>query len=114
MNFQLIIVALLIVILIIMLTMIGLALKNGGTSSERIIPTCPDYWTLDASGLCVNSRDLGKCPVQAGNKHLTMDFSQAPFVGSDGICNKYTWANKCGIAWENLTYGISKSPCDTL
>jgi hypothetical protein len=113
MNFQTIIVIILIIVLIICLTMVGITLKKGGTSTDRIMPTCPDYWTMDASGLCVNTRDLGTCPAAPGQKHLTMDFTQSPYVGSDGTCQKYTWAQKCGQVWENITYGISKSPCDT-
>lgn len=111
-NFQTIVVGVLIVILIISLTVIGLTLKKGGTSSERIIPTCPDWWVIDASGVCIDIHDLSKCP-SVGTKHYEMDFNKSPYTGSDGLCQKYTWATKCGVAWENLTYGVDKSPCDT-
>jgi len=115
MNFQTIVVIILIIILIISLTIIGIALKNTKTSQDRVIPACPDYWTIDgsANNVCVNVRNLGTCPAQPGQKFLTMDFNQSPFVGSDELCQKYTWANKCGLSWENINYGVSKSPCDT-
>jgi hypothetical protein len=112
-NFQTGIVILLIIILIISLTVIGLTLKKGATTNERIIPTCPDFFTLSPSGECIDVRDIAKCPGNITDKHLTMDFNKSPFTGSDALCQKYTWATKCGVAWENLTYGVDKSPCDT-
>ena len=115
MNFQTIVVIVLILILIVCLTVIGMTLHKGSTAAgQRIVPACPDYWTIDgSSNMCVNVRNLGTCPPEPGHKFLTMDFNQAPYVGSDAACQKYTWANKCGVSWEGITYGVSKSPCET-
>lgn len=108
MSFQIIIIVIMILLLIVCLTIIGMTLKKGGTANERIIPQCPDYWLMDPSGnSCRNVKQLGTCQQE------TMDFSISPFVGTDGTCAKYNWATKCGLAWENITYGVSKSPCDT-
>ena len=41
-----------------------------------------------------------------------MNFDQAPFNGTDGNCAKFKWANKCGLTWDGITYGVS-NPCAT-
>ena len=105
-----------IIILIIALIVIGFALsKSTDDSWPPMVPACPDYWTIDGSGntaTCVNVQNLGTCPPRSGDQFLKMDFNIAPFNGSDGLCNKYTWANKCGISWDGITYGVS-NPCST-
>ena len=64
---------------------------------------CPDYWELSADNHCINPKQLGSC---AG----PVNFNTSLFQGSQGACNKYTWATKCGVAWDGVTYGV-KSPC---
>jgi hypothetical protein len=60
---------------------------------------------------CVNVKDLGTCNGSvATGEHLIMNFSVAPYIGSDGNCAKYNWANSCGIAWDGITYGVP-NPC---
>jgi len=109
-NFQrmtLIIAGILLIVIIIILSLI---LFNVG-SNERwppIIPSCPDYW-LDLSGngaLCINSKHLGSCG------DASMNFTQAPYTGDNGNCQKYLWATQYGIAWDGITYGVS-NPCDS-
>lgn len=113
MYFQIIISIILIIILIIWLTLIGMTINNNQKDTLRVTPVCPDYWIINKENKCVNVKSLGKCPPQAGSRFYTMDFSQAPFIGDSGNCAKYNWAKTCGIAWENITYGVDKSPCDT-
>ena len=103
-----------IIILIVSLVLIGIALS--GAKSEQwppMVPTCPDYWMVDGSGnntKCINVKDLGTCPKPSGNKHLIMNFNEAPYGGSDGTCQKYKWATGCKISWDGITYGVS-NPC---
>ena len=118
-GFQKIVLFAAIIILIIALVIIGTSLSYAkGQNWPPMTPECPDYWAttgLDASGntsKCVNIKDLGTCPPKSKNKHLTMDFSIPAFSGSQGDCNKYTWANKCGISWDGITYGVD-NPCQT-
>lgn len=105
-----------IIILIIALVFIGTALskaKNG--TWPPLTPECPDYWIIDGSGnntKCINIKDLGTCPPQQGNKHLIMNFNTNAFTGSNGNCAKYTWANKCNVSWDGITYGVN-NPCQT-
>jgi hypothetical protein len=115
-SFQKIVVIAAIVILIIALAIIGIALKKSVNNDwPPIIPDCPDYWIGDGSGnnaSCINVKDLGVCTPQSGQKHLTMNFNNTPFNGSNSNCAKYTWANACKISWDGITYGIN-NPCNT-
>lgn len=105
-----------IIILIIALVFIGIALSQ--TQDQQwppVVPQCPDYWTVDGSGnnaTCVNIKNLGTCPPASGDKHLRMDFNSSAFTGSNGMCAKYTWAKKCGVSWDGITYGVN-NPCQT-
>jgi hypothetical protein len=105
-----------IIILIIALIFIGMALASASnTNWPPMTPECPDYWTMDGSGnnaRCVNLKDLGTCKPHSGNKHLTMNFNTSAFTGSNGMCAKYTWAKKCGVSWDGITYGVN-NPCQT-
>jgi hypothetical protein len=100
-----------IVILIIALIIIGITLtySNKRYAWPPNVPACPDWWVLDGSGnnqKCLNVKDLGICNTKE------MDFSSSLFTGSTGACNKYTWANKCKVAWDGITYGVP-NPCST-
>ena len=84
-----------------------------------MVPECPDYWGitgLDVSGnklaKCVNIKDLGSCPADSGDKHLTMDFNGPMYTGDNGTCAKYKWANNCNVTWDGITYGVN-NPCQT-
>jgi hypothetical protein len=115
-TFQKIVLFIAIIILILALVFIGYVLKKSHMSDwPPIIGDCPDFWT-DLSGngsKCVNVKNLGNgtCKPSGNTKYLTMDFSQAPFTGGNGLCSKYKWAKNCGITWDGITYGVS-NPCD--
>ena len=107
-SFQTIVLLVAILILIVTLILIGYALRKAAKSREwpPMIPQCPDYWTVDASNnKCMNTKNLGKC-----NNVRSMDFNVSPYTGDQGLCNKYKWATRCGIAWDGITYGV-KNPC---
>ena len=106
-----------IVILIVALIFIGLALRNSISNQTwpPMVPSCPDYWTIDGSGnntTCINVQNLGTCPAPSGEKFLKMNFNNPPFNGSNGLCSKYAWATKCGLSWDGITYGVN-NPCQT-
>lgn len=114
-GFQKIVLIIAIIVLILSLLFVGLAL--GGSSGESwppLVSDCPDWWIADGSGnntTCVNVKDLGVCPAQSGKKHQLMNFSSSMFTGDNGTCAKYTWANKCKVSWDGITYGI-ENPCN--
>ena len=103
------------VLLILGLILIGVFISKNieKAAYPPVVGDCPDYW-IDTSGNgsnCVNLKDLGTCNAIAGEgKHLTMDFSVAPYTGADGLCQKFTWANSCGITWDGITSGVT-NPC---
>jgi hypothetical protein len=106
-----------IVILLIALVIIGIALVYGKNNYAwpPLTPPCPDYWTVNGEGdkaTCTNVKNLGTCKAPTGSKHLTMNFNQAPYIGANGLCAKYNWANNCNISWDGVNYGMEGSPCD--
>ena len=114
-SFQKTILIIALIILILALLFIGITIKQANKEQwPPIIGDCPDYW-MDVSGngsQCVNVKDLGTCkPDTIGTKHTTMDFTTSAFTGANGLCSKYTWANKCGVSWDGITYGVA-NPCN--
>lgn len=113
-SFQKIILIIAFVILLISLFFIGMALYYSRNQHwPPMVPDCPDYWVSQGTGqnaTCANVRNLGVCQPTSGDSHLTMNFNNAPYVGANGNCAKYTWANNCKIAWDGLTYGVP-NPC---
>lgn len=115
-SFQKILILLMFIFLIIVLVMTWLSYSNksSNTSWPPVVGDCPDYW-LDQGGngsACVNVQDLGTCNgALEPSKHLKMDFTVAPFNGSDATCQKYNWSRSCGLTWDGIT-NLSKNPCD--
>ena len=113
-----------IIILIISLILIGIALSYAKDETwPPMTPKCPDYFTIEGSGedaTCVDIKDLAisssnpvcQPPPGSKDKHLRINFNIPRYTGSNGICNKYNWANACGISWDGITYG-AKNPCQT-
>ena len=115
-TFQKIVLFAAIIILIIALVFIGMALSKAKDQNwPPMVPQCPDYWFVDGSGnntTCINVKDLGTCPASGNDKHLVMNFNTSEYSGTQGACNKYTWAQKCGISWDGITYGVN-NPCQS-
>ena len=115
-SFQKVVLFAAIVVLIVSLVFIGISLRYSTDQNwPPMTPECPDYWTIDGSGnetKCINVKDLGTCPAQTGDEHLIMDFNNSAYTGSNGTCAKYTWATRCGVSWDGITYGVN-NPCQT-
>ena len=109
-EFRQIVVLVALIVLIVVLSIIGYSLsKTKDVNWPPITPVCPDYWELDGSGNCVNSKGLGTCKQPKDN---TINFATDEFLGVNGACNKYKGATNCGISWDGITYG-APNPCDT-
>ena len=110
-NFQRTIIYIGIILLIIIIIIVGytLATKKTPVQWPPLVGDCPDYWvdTSGNGGNCVNTKGLGTCTASGSS----MNFSIAPYTGSNGICNKYKWASKCDITWDGITSGVP-NPCD--
>jgi len=116
-SFQKIVLFIAIIILIIALVFIGIALFYASASNTwpPQVPSCPDYWSVDGSGnniTCTNIKDLGTCKPISNQSHLVMNFNTPAFSGENANCAKYTWAQKCNISWDGITYGVN-NPCQT-
>jgi len=115
-GFQKIVLFAAIIILIVSLIFIGMSLSNAKDQQwPPITAQCPDYWAIDGSGnnsVCVNVKDLGRCKPHRNDDHLIMNFNGPTFTGTNGMCAKYTWATKCGVTWDGITYGVN-NPCQT-
>lgn len=113
-GFQKIVLFSAIIILIIVLVIIGIALSYAKKHEwPPMVPDCPDYWMIDGSGnnaVCINVKDLGRCPPKGDEAHLTMNFNEGPFVGTDEMCAKYKWSKTCDVTWDGITYGV-ENPC---
>jgi hypothetical protein len=113
-SFQKTILMIAMVGLIILLVVIGISLSK--SSSNMVWPpitgSCPDYW-LDLKGdgeSCYNVKSLGKCNLPGTTEQNTMNFNVSPFNAENGTCSKYTWATRCGVTWDGITYGVN-NPC---
>ena len=119
MNFQKIVLIIAIILLIISLVFIGISLSKSKSNEvwPPLIGDCPDYWVdMDGKGSkCVNTHDLGTCvPDLTKEEHLSVDFSVNPYIGVDGACSKYKWAQKCGVSWDGISYGYgATNPCES-
>lgn len=112
MTFQKIVLTTAIISLLIILIIIGMSLSK--TKDEQwppMVGQCPDYW-VDVSGNCVNTHHLGRCNIPTAKDKNAMNFNESPFVGSNELCAKYTWATSCGVTWDGITSGIP-NPCST-
>jgi hypothetical protein len=111
-NFQRTVIYIGIVLIIIIVIIVGYTLYNSKATVQwpPLIGDCPDYWadTSGNGGNCVNSKGLGTCSASGSS----MNFTAAPYVGSNGLCSKYKWATKCGLTWDGITSGVS-NPCDS-
>jgi hypothetical protein len=116
--FQKSVIGIAIVLFIICLVIIGIMLRysKNNTTWPPLIGSCPDFM-IDLSGngsMCSNVKNLGTCNNGkfGPDGHSIYDFSIAPYVGSNGLCEKSKWANSCGVVWDGINSGVS-NPCDT-
>ena len=99
------------VILIIILVLFAYSLHHQ-KKKQKWPPTmasCPDYWVDNGinGSKCHNVLGLGKESCKND-----VDFSIATYSGAQGPCNKFKWAQNCGVTWDGITYGYgSDNPC---
>lgn len=94
----------------------GVTAANDDGTSCSLMPCsltkngcCPD-------GVTELQEDASKCPSPKSkcynmNKLVTdcsnsQDFTEDQYIGSQGLCNKQTWAKKCKLNWD----GVSNIP----
>ena len=92
---------------------VNLANLTNNETWPPVIPQCPDYWEIDETGdksKCKNTLKLGTCAASSGTDYQLVDFNTPEFTGENALCAKYSWASKCNISWDGITYGV-ENPC---
>jgi hypothetical protein len=128
--FYIIVSVIAIVVLIILLTIVGISLRNhstspGGNTWPPTESTCPDYWKVDKndSTYCMlpdsngNYRNSGSIFKTVNNASvLDGNFTTTNVKGYDAnasrinfadpyytACNKQSWAKKWNVYWDGYT-----------
>jgi len=110
-SFQKYLIILTFIVLIVCLLIIAYTIQytNNTTTSPSLSTECPDYFDVVSSttngAICKNKLKLGNQTCY-GNT----DFTTSLFTGTNGKCNKYKWANNCGVFWDGINYGVD-NPC---
>ena len=96
-------------ILIVLLIIIGIAMYYSAKNAEYppVIGECPDYWNVskeENKNICKNILKINPKSVSENdscNKVNPVNFKG--LTDKDTVCNKYKWANNCGIIWDGIT-----------
>ena len=95
-----------IIFLIIILCIVGyyMSISKKKQTYPPSIADCPDYYSLDANGLC----KIGTSITVTDPTCNTEDFRQEKYKkeGNDftrGLCKKKMWGNKCEVSWDGIT-----------
>ena len=128
MNFYSIVLTIAIVLLILILTYVGLTMKN--TSNNKIVfppveAKCPDYWDYNGNACvvpAVGAVNIGSIydlngvillntdttygltgNTTEGNSYI--DFANPVWnsQGLSGVCQKQKWASLYGIQWDGVS-----------
>ena len=99
------------VLLLICMILIVLIIKFPNTKEvwPPMIANCPDYFT-DENG--DGSKCVNNIPIPNKCRNIP-NFTQSKYKGTRGNCEKHNWANRCGVTWDGITYGVT-NPCTTL
>ena len=116
--FYIIVLSIATILLILLLTYIGIKMKASKLSGGPYPPiknSCPDYWTINDKGKCVqpgvNGRNRGKDALNDTNtkgydkNKNAVDFNDKGWTsgGSSSMCAQQKWANTNGILWDGVT-----------
>ena len=99
----------------ICLTGVGVAIyfNKYSTVFPPISSTCPDNYTSSSSSTTHDSTctiDTNHINPSMPNSCRFINISLPQYNGQNGLCNKYTWATKCGVNWQGVTEE-SNDPC---
>jgi len=115
--FYLIVLSIAVVLLILILTFIGLLMRNQrkGEIFPPVSNTCPDGWTVATdSNSCIIPTSVptafagitdSNTPGRSADKSA-IDFSNSGWTGLGGksaICAKRNWANTYGVVWDGVS-----------
>ena len=72
-----------------------------------VIGECPDYWNVAREGdktICKNILKVN--PKSVSETDTCNKIDPVNFTGptnEETVCNKYKWANGCGVVWDGIT-----------
>jgi hypothetical protein len=75
------------------------------------ISICPDYWYYnDASGVCVNVKNLGTdgTPASFDPNDSTLQYNNQPITTA---CGQYNFATQYNLPWQGISYAYQVLPC---
>jgi hypothetical protein len=121
-TFQIIVLTIAALVLIIILTAIGLGLRN--LKNKVVYPPianqCPDYWTVATDNVSCSIPLAGG--TNAGNIYIngsvsftstvpgydsmtnTINFTDPGWIANNSsTCNKQTWANQYQVVWDGIS-----------
>ena len=118
-SFYLIILSIAVIALIVILTSIGMTIKNAKSDANIFPPVaslCPDYWEIDSSGnKCIIPKDGindggGLNALSNASTHGLLDgkidFSHPKWINSstkNQLCAQRSWALANNIIWSGVS-----------
>jgi hypothetical protein len=96
-----------IIILIVTLAIVGTILSNMNKKQKfpSNISTCPDYYSLNEQGVCLQNGAIFN-DQSVTCKIFRPDDPQYKIKGTgetSGMCKKKQWGNQCGVSWDGIT-----------
>jgi hypothetical protein len=68
------------------------------------IADCPDYYSLDTSGLCKIGSNIKASKTSCNTEDFKNDkYKKEGTDFSSGLCAKKMWANGCEVSWDGIT-----------
>ena len=96
-----------VVLLVIALAIVGTILSNMNKKQKfpGNISTCPDYYSLNEQGICLQNEQIFNNSSSVCKTFNPEDLIYKPKgTGSaSGLCKKKEWGNKCGVSWDGIT-----------
>jgi hypothetical protein len=119
-SFYLIVLSIAVIFLIIILTSIGMTIKNATVNANIFPPVaalCPDYWEIDSSGnKCIiptngindggNVTSLNDPTITYGSSGGKINFSDPKWNSSsttNQMCTQRAWARANNIIWSGVS-----------
>ncbi len=100
-----------IILLVITLAIVGTILTNMNKKQKfpGNISTCPDYYSLNEQGYCLQNDVIFNDPTSACKIFNPTDPKyEVKGTGSEsGMCKKKEWGNQCGVSWDGITNDIN-------
>ena len=96
-----------IVLLVIALAIVSILLSNMSKKQKfpSNISVCPDYYSLNERGFCLQNSNIFNNPSNAC-KILNPEEPKYKVKGTgseSGMCKKKQWGNTCGVSWDGIT-----------